>query len=386
MGLTTAYRRATGKRLAAGVSLALAASLAFAGCSSDGSAKEAADPEIVAEAQSQVEKAMASPGFTLGEDAAFDATKAGGKNVWIIDISSALEIIQVSDKATEEALGLVGSEVTTFDGKGDASEFARGIKAAINDRADAIVLYAIDPNLVEGPLQEAADANIPVIAVQYGDPSRELPETITAQVTYPYTEAGVQMANTVAADADGEPVGVELINSSDVSNAADVVGGFKDTLEKNCPNCTLYVDDVPVADWQNKISTQVNSTLNSHPDIKYVVPIYDGMATFAIPGIKSSGRKDVSVVSFNASKSVMKYLADGDTVIGEVGSPQAWEGYALADQLMRILSGGEPLADEEVGLRLFTRDNIDEIDLNAPEEEWYEVDFRSEYKKLWGLS
>jgi ribose transport system substrate-binding protein len=366
--------------------LACAVALSACSASGGGEAKEAADPELVSTVQSDLEASLAEPTFELGDDAAFDAQAASGKNVWVIDIASSIEIVQVSDAATKEALGLVGSELTTFDGKGDPSEFARGIQAAIDDKADAIVLYAIDPNVVEGPLQKAKAAGIPVIVAQYGDPDRELPDSITAQVTYSYSAAGAMEANAVAAQANGEPVGVEMISSSDVSNSADILKGFKDTLEKSCPNCTLYVDDVPVADWQTKISTQVNSTLNAHRDIKFVVPVYDGMATFAIPGIKAAGRSDVSVISFNASKSIMEYLADGDTVTGDVGSPQAWFGYGVADQVMRVLAGEEPLQDEKIGLRLFTADNIDSIDLDAPESDWYGVDFRSSYKALWGLS
>ncbi|MFC7660433.1 substrate-binding domain-containing protein [Pseudonocardia benzenivorans] len=293
------------------------------GGSSNGSSA-AADPAAVQKATDATTALSAPPTFGLTDADKVDPAGAAGKKLWIIDISSSIPLVQVSDAATTQALGLVGATVKTYDGKGSVTEYTRGIQAAIADKADVIALYAIDPNLVAGPIQAAADAGIKVVVVQYGDPGAQLPKNVAAQVTYPYTDAGAAMANFIVSDAKGAAVGVEFISASDVSNSKAIVGGFQDTLKAACPNCSLTVDDVPVADWQTKITTQVNSTLGSHPDIKYVVPVYDGMATFAVPAIKTSGKKDVKLVSFNATKSIMQNLKDGDTVAADVGSPQAW--------------------------------------------------------------
>ncbi|MGD9986176.1 sugar ABC transporter substrate-binding protein [Pseudonocardia sp.] len=371
--------------------LATAAALAVLGAcggqdAGSGGAAAAADPAMVQKATDSTTALGEPPTFALTDADKIDPAGAAGKKLWIIDIASSIPLVQVSDAATAQALGLVGATVKTYDGKGSVTEYTRGIQAAIADKADVIALYAIDPNLVAGPIQAAADAGIKVIVVQYDDPGAPLPKNVTAQVTYPYTQAGAAMANFIVADSKGAAVGVEFISASDVSNSKAIVGGFQDTLKAACPNCSVTVDDVPVADWQTKITTQVNSTLNSHPDIKYVVPVYDGMATFAIPAIKTSGKKDVKLVSFNATKSIMQNLKDGDTVVADVGSPQAWEGWALADQFIRVVTNAAPLVDTKVGLRMFTGQNIGRIDLAAPESTWYGVDYESGYKKLWGVS
>jgi len=61
------------------------------------------------------------------------------------------------------------------------------------------------------------------------------------------------------------------------------------------------------------------------------------------------------------------------------------EGWALADQFIRVVTGSKPLDDTKVGLRMFTAQNIGSIDLSAPESTWYGVDYESGYKKLWGV-
>jgi hypothetical protein len=70
----------------------------------------------------------------------------------------------------------------------------------------------------------------------------------------------------------------------------------------------------------------------------------------------------------------------------DVGGPNQWFGVAMADQALRAAAGDPPVADEKVPLRLFTRDNINTIDVKKDEKTWYgTVDPICEYHKLWGL-
>ena len=59
---------------------------------------------------------------------------------------------------------------------------------------------------------------------------------------------------------------------------------------------------------------------------------------------------------------------------------------ALADQALRVLAGQPAVADENVPLRLFTRDDVGTIDPTKDESTWYgSVNPICEYHKLWGL-
>jgi ribose transport system substrate-binding protein len=339
----------------------------------------------VAQAMADTKTAEDPPAFTA-PGPAFDPSAAKGKTLWVIDVASSIPLTQVTDAAAQEALGLVGAKVVRFDGKGSASEFARGVNQAIADHADAIALFAIDPNVVAGPVQKAISAGIPVIALQYGDADVALPLGVKAQVTYCYTCAGEIMANWIVSDTQGKGADVELITSTDVSNSKPLIAGFTAKLKAGCPDCKINTDNVPVANWQTDVGTTVKSALVSNPNIKYVVPIYDGMALFATPAIQTSGKSDVKVVTFNGTLGNMQNLAAGKIVAAEVGSPQAWEGWGLADQFLRILAGQPAAKDENIGLRIFDKTNIASIDLKKPERDWYGVDFASGYKKIWGLS
>lgn len=371
----------------------LATALAVtAACSSSAKSPSSSDSTGASSASSDVSAAVTNTKAALNvpefsaPGPAFDPNGGKGKTLWVIDVASSIPLTQVTDAAAQQALGLVGAKLVRFDGQGSASEFARGVNQAIAAKADGIALFAIDPNVVSGPVQKAIAAKIPVIALQYGDADATLPTGVQAQVTYCYSCAGKIMADWIAADTQGKGVGVELITSTDVTNSKPLIEGFTTALKAGCASCVIHTDNVPVANWQTGVGTTVKSALTSHPDIKYVVPIYDGMALFATPAIQTSGKSDVKVVTFNGSLGNMQNLAAGKVVAAEVGSPQAWEGWALADQFLRVVSGQPALSDTKVGLRLFDSTNIASIDLAKPEADWYGVDFQTVYKKMWGLS
>ena len=62
------------------------------------------------------------------------------------------------------------------------------------------------------------------------------------------------------------------------------------------------------------------------------------------------------------------------------------QGWAFADQGLRVAAGYPPLPDIGIKDRLFTADNINSIDLNAEESTWYgEGDYKAAYEKLWGV-
>jgi ribose transport system substrate-binding protein len=336
-------------------------------------------------ARATLAKGEQPPEFTA-PGPAFDASKARGKTLFVVNLLSSIPLIQVSNSAAADALKLVGARFVQYDGKGSVSEYSAGINQAISQHADAIALFAIDPNLVAGPLKKAKAAGIPVIVIQYGDPGAQMPFGLDTQVTYCYSCAGKLMASYILANAKDTAPSVALLESTEVTNSKWEIDGFKNTFDQLCPSCKVIEQNVPVADWQTKIPTLTQSLIRSHPNLDYIVPIYDGMALFVVPAIHSANAADkVSVVTFNGTLGLMQNMADGNVVRADIGSPQAWEGWALADQFLRIVTGQKPLVDTKVGLRAFDETNIADVPLKKPEATWYGVDFEPVYKKMWGV-
>ena len=121
-------------------------------------------------------------------------------------------------------------------------------------------------------------------------------------------------------------------------------------------------------------------------DLKYILAVYDFELLSLVTGVTQANAADqVSLGSFNATEAVMKELEKGTAIKADVGNPNEWFGYALADQLLRVTAGVDPVADEFVPLRLFTPENIGDIDIAAGENSWYgDVDYKAGYAALWG--
>ena len=85
---------------------------------------------------------------------------AAGKNVWVIPCATAAEGCAIPAKAISDAGGRMGWKVTVSDGGFDPTVQSNGIRSAIADHADAIVLIAVDCPNVKTAAQEAKDAGI----------------------------------------------------------------------------------------------------------------------------------------------------------------------------------------------------------------------------------
>jgi ribose transport system substrate-binding protein len=341
----------------------------------------------IAEAEAAVTKALEPVNWQPpGEP--IDVSSLKGKNVWYVDYDLSIPFEKQLSEGLTEGMEAAGVNLTILDGKSMVSNFSSGIEKAIAQNADAILLGGFPTVLVKPALNKAKAAGIPVIATHTTDPeavSGADKGTIAAYATHSYSFPGEIMADYTAADSEGS-ANIALIESKELDTSNLVSAAYLKELEKVCPECSVSQFNVPVAQW-NGLQGQIQSILQSNPDVDYVVPVFDGMALFMIPGITTAGKADsVKMVTFNASPAVMEYLVKGDIVAAEVGDATVLQGWGYADQTFRVLLEEPPLDDIEVPERLFTEANIETIDLEEPESTWYtETDYQAAYKKLWGL-
>lgn len=339
-------------------------------------------------ARSELSEATKEPDFTF--DNQLDKEPAQGKKVVYISVLRGIPFSQGLIGGFEDAMEASGNEAKVVDANGSVREGARFVQQAIDQNADAIVIQSIDSKALRAPLTDAKKAGIPVIALFENDPrtptSDEQEIGVFGHVSFDYTKAGRLQSDWVIADSGGDANAV-IIQSPDSGVAKPQVKGNTSEFEKLCPDsCEYEVKDVLQADWSTRIPT-LTSTILKDPTVNYIMPIYDGMATYVTSEVATAGAQDrVKVTSINAAQPQMKQLAGGDIIGALVGQPLDWLGWAIADQTLRALSDAEPVADEEVPLRVFTEDNVQSLDLEAEQSEWFgDTDYQGEYKKLWGL-
>ncbi|HEY7420902.1 MAG TPA: sugar ABC transporter substrate-binding protein [Gaiellaceae bacterium] len=319
----------------------------------------------------------------------FDASKAKGKSIWYVSLSLSIPFEQYMLQGIKQGAASVGAKGVGFDGKFSAAEGSRGIEQAIQSKASVIMVGGFEPSLVGPALEHARKAGIPVIMANVQDPGpprKDYPPAVKAFATHSFSWPGKAEADFITVDSNGK-ANILFMSTSDLPH---ITGPEKDAflneLKRVCPGCKTEVMNVPSGQW-NTLQTKTASLIRSHPDVDYIVPDFDGMVIFALPGVHSAGATSkVKIVSFNATPSVMKALKNKDVVVAETGGPNLLQGWAFADQALRVAAGVPALKDIGIEDRLFTANNINSINLNAEESTWYgEGNYVAAYKKLWGV-
>jgi len=340
----------------------------------------------VATAQQTVTE-VSEPSEFVFDEPLDNASDAKGKRVFFFTPLNNIPFVESMIDGVNDAAELAGITVDNAESGGDPVKGARLISDAVKSgKYDAIVTSTFPVDLIANPLREAKKAGIPVIAQFTDDPKLPTPEGeelgIYGEVSYDYTRIGEILASFVVADSAGD-ADAALITTSDSVTTALSAEGMQEIFGSLCPECGFEERDVLIADWATRLGP-VSSSLLQDPEIDYLMPIYDAMATFVIPEIKRVGR-EVGLVT-GGGDVLLPEMKKEDIVQAVLGQPAYWAGWSTIDQTLRAIVGADPVEDEDIQLRLFTQDNVDSLDLEGSEQSLYGgVDLEAEYGALWGL-
>ena len=320
----------------------------------------------------------------------FNASSLKGKTMWYLSVNLSIPFEQYMVQGMKEGGGAVGVNTVGFDAQSSVAQMTRGIEEAIQAKAGVIFIDGFPANLVAPAIAQAKAAGIPVLTANSQGPGPLLPgapDGVVGVATHPFADPGRIEADWIVADSKGN-ANIIYLRSSDVPVITDLEkNAFVSEINKLCSTCKLQVVDVPTSQW-NQLTTKTASLIRANPNVNYFVPDFDGEVIFMVPGVTSANAQDkVKIVSFNATPSVMQNLKNHYVVAAETGGPNLLQGWAFADQGMRVMAGQQPLQDLNIPTRLFDASNIDSIDLSAQESEWYGVgDYKAKYKAQWGVS
>lgn len=383
-----------GKGTLAAVSVATL--LAAAACSSasststnSGSSSSAASQSAgLAYARAQITSHEAVPGFTP-PGPAFDAGKGmTGKSIFSIGIGTQDQFIQVIQNSEQAIAKAVGFKYTPWPNTGTPSQWARGIETAISEHASLIDLLGINPEQVAPQIADAKRAGIPVASTDAYDLSQTPPASLglVTSVRIPYAQAGRLMADWAAVDTNGGANAL-VISSPEVVASAAQATGIESEFKKVCPACHVSESGITIANWATQIQPEVQSAIQSNPQLNYILPIYDSASQFVIAGVNAAGGQGkVHISTYDGTPFVLQYLQSGNTVTMDVGQDLDWLAYAFMDQEMRYLSGQKAVSDENLPLRVFVKQNVNEAGVPPQPSTGYGTAYIAGYHKLWGIS
>ena len=351
-------------------------------------ASSAAQKNGVTAAKAFVAKSMKTPPWT-GPKTKVDAAKAKGKSVYLINLTEEIPALHEWSVVAAQQLKAAGVSVTDCDAKGSPNGITSCLNRALAARPSAIVALALDNQFIANYMKRAKAAGIPFITGQTGRPVLpKSPPGRVAEVTFDYYQVGRIIGAWFAADSACKKGAPQIITttSSRQPSAAEVAG-IQSAIHQYCPGMKVPApQNVLIPDWATKLPTVTRSDLLANPNLNYILPLYDGMTIYMNPAIKQLHR-NVRMASFNATPVVMQTeVAQKSPLVADVGGPNQWYAVALADQVLRVLTGQKPVKSENVPLRLFTTANIKTINVKKDESTWYgKVNPIPHYHKLWGV-
>jgi ABC-type sugar transport system substrate-binding protein len=372
------------------VALAACGSSSSSSSSGGSSGGAAASSSGVAEAKQLVTKEEQAPAFT-GPTSKVDLSKVKGKTVYYVSLTEEIPALHEWGVVLAQQLKAAGVTTQKCDAKGSPDGITTCLQQALAAKPDMIVAQALDTKFIASYIARAKAAGIKFVTAQTGTPGIPSVSGDDAEVTFDYPQVGRLLADWFVADSGCTKGGPQVITStSSRQPSAAEVAGILSEVKKLCPSLSIpSVQNVLIPDWPTKLSTTTRSLLTANPNNKYLLPLYDGMTIYMVPAINGilAAKSSTKVASFNATPVVIQNeLAKPSPLSADVGGPNQWYGVALADQVLRVLAGQPPVANENVPLRLFTRDNVGTIDPKKDESTWYgSANPICSYHKLWGL-
>ena len=353
--------------MALGAGLAAVAVLAACGDSGGGDSTSSASAETtasggaeecVATAQKASDAALAPPKYKAPVNG-FDMSVDEGKTIWAITLSTQNELHNGIAEDMKRIGAEYGIEVVVYDGKSDVNAQNQGISQAVAQGADAIILQSVATDIASGPIQEAAEAGIPVIDLWNGDPDQEL-GSLFAHVTSDFTADGARMADYVLANSNCEANTLVLGSASAYPLLESMKTGIETEYSELCPECGYEYIDINPAELATKGGPTAQNYLQAHPDTDWVIAEYDALAAIVVPGIQqmASGGQGVSVVSHDGVAQNLEYIRNGELQVMDMSFPPGeYVAYVLLDQAGRAMAG-EAASNVVVPSRIVDKTNL----------------------------
>ncbi len=306
-----------------------------------------------------------------------------GKRVAVIACCQAAEGSSRPANAIAEAGKLLGWTVDIFDGKGDPAEQSKAFNAAIDAKYDAIALDFVDTPVVADAVKRALDAKIQLITL--GD-MKNTPDTIP-DVSHDYVGTGRAIANYMIWKSNGK-INAFLLKNTDLYEIEH--GQYLGTNEvlsdpSKCPDCKMTVKPWTFAVIDTQPAALAAAAVQADPSTNWVW-CFDACMSRVSRSLKAAGLgENVRGAGFDCNGENNQLIRDGVIQVVCACDPREWEGYALIDNLNRMFNG-QPAVAQNIPIRLFDKDNINQLTDYEFNHGWQgDYDFKTAYKKLWGL-
>lgn len=301
-----------------------------------------------------LKSALLATAATLG----LTAGAAGAETFALVQINQQALFFNQMNAGATAAAEAAGDELVIFNANNDPAAQNSAIETYIAQGVDGIVVVAIDVNGIMPAVQQAADAGIPVVAVD-----AVLPDgPHAAQVGVDNVEAGGMIGDYfvdyVASDMGGTAtLGIVGALNSAIQNIRQ--DGFEASIEG--------VEGITVAgivDGQNVQDVALGAAENlitANPNLNAIYATGEPALLGAIAAVESQGRTgDIKVFGWDLTAQAIRGI-DAGYVEAVIQQDPAEMGATAVRILDDLVGGGSTEAVVSVPVTIVTTENVDDF-------------------------
>ncbi|MGW7824069.1 sugar ABC transporter substrate-binding protein [Streptomyces puniciscabiei] len=345
-----------------------------------------ADSAAVTAAKAELAQYTQMPEFAA-PNKPFDVSRLKGRTIAVVVFSQSVPALANTATGIKQAADAAGVRTSFFDAKATPSLMNAGVRQAVAQRADAIILGGVPSSLVPAPLKAAAAAGIPVVSLASDQPDPGKPGQGAGAGVYANAGQDMRLQGRLAADEaivdTGGRARVILMTSPGINLNAPIVYGVERAL-KTCSGCAiLKTTSTQVQDWATGLDSQTASALNEHRDANVILPVLATMALFAVPAVqKANAVGRVGVYSTSGSPASAKAVGNSGIFAGLAGQSDFHLGWLAVNQALRGMLGLKP-GNPVVPSRMLTPALVKKT--GSGEQALYGTAYEAGFKKLWGV-
>jgi ribose transport system substrate-binding protein len=149
----------------------------------------------------------------------------------------------------------------------------------------------------------------------------------------------------------------------------------------------VVVNEVSAANFP-VIPSSTSAALLQNPEARYVLAEFEHFVQPTIGGVQQTpNAADIKIGASAATLTGLQMISDGAPLHADAGQNFSFQGWATADAIFRMAAGQE-VPEYDISFRLFTADNVADLDLSEAGEasgDWYgPTDYTDGFTALWG--
>jgi ribose transport system substrate-binding protein len=299
--------------------------------------------------------ASALAGATFAAALAGVPALAKDKTYALVQINQQALFFNDMNAGAEKAAKETGDKLVIFNANNDPAAQNSAIETYIQEGVDGLIVVAIDVNGIMPAVQQAADAGIPVVAIDAILPEGPHKAQIGVDNEKAGADLGKYFADYVAANGGEAKVGVVGALNSFIQNVR--LKGFED-VAKAVPGVT-FVGTVDGQNVQDTAMAAAENLMTGNPDMTAIYATGEPALMGAIAAVESQGKQDqVKIFGWDLTAQAISGLDKG-YVVAIIQQDPAGMGAQAVRALDTITGGGTVEKVIPVPVTIVTKDNVE---------------------------